>query len=162
MKRSILTSAALLLSLSSVAMAQTATTTPPKVTSTPVTSTPTASLSSIVAPNPSATAASSAGGMFASVLAKDDLSLQLVGLDLYNNARQDIGTIKDIAFDQNGVKAYIVGVGGFLGMGDRYVAVRPSAVTLSYDATEKKWHAVMDTNADQLKAAPEFKYPSNS
>ncbi len=31
------------------------------------------------------------------------------------------------------IKAYIVGVGGFLGMGDHYVAVSPSAINMSYD-----------------------------
>jgi len=60
------------------------------------------------------------------------------------------------------VNGYVIGVGGFLGMGDHYVAVRPSAVKLSYDAKDKKWHASMDASADQLKAAPEFKYPSNT
>jgi hypothetical protein len=45
-------------------------------------------------------------------------------------------------------------------MGDHYVAVRPSSVKLTYDAEAKKWHAEMDANADQLKAAPEYKYAS--
>jgi hypothetical protein len=106
--------------------------------------------------------AGTAGGMFASVPATDDLSSQVVGLEVYNNTNQDIGTIKDIAFNAAGVKAYIVGVGGFLGMGDHYVAVRPSAISLSYNADNKTWRATIDTNADQLKAAPEYKYSSNS
>ena len=102
------------------------------------------------------------GGMFASVPARAELSSKVVGLDVYNNANQDIGTIKDVAYNGTSVEGYIVGVGGFLGMGDHYVAVRPSAIKLSYDAKDKKWHATMDANADQLKAAPEFKYPSNT
>jgi hypothetical protein len=108
------------------------------------------------------TGRSAAAGAFTSVSAKDDMSSKVVGLDVYNKANQDIGTIKDVAYDADGVRAYIVGVGGFLGMGDHYVAVRPSAMTLSYNANEKQWHAAMDANADQLKAAPEYKYPSNS
>jgi hypothetical protein len=44
-------------------------------------------------------------------------------------------------------------------MGDRYVAICPSAIKLGYDAKDKKWHASMDAKADQLKAALEFKYP---
>jgi len=103
---------------------------------------------------------SSADGMFTTIPAKDELSSKLVGLDIYNSAKQNIGAIKDIAFSQNGTKAYIIGVGGFLGMGEHYVAVRPSAITLTYNASEKKWHAEMDANADQLKAAPEYKYAS--
>lgn len=103
-----------------------------------------------------------AGGMFADIPATDDLSSKVVGLEVYNNANRDIGTIKDIAFNAAGVKAYIVGVGGFLGMGGHYVAVRPSAISLSYNADSKTWRTMIDTNADQLKAAPEYKYPSNS
>lgn len=102
------------------------------------------------------------GGMFANVPAKAELSSKVVGLEVYNNANQNIGTIKDVAYNGTNVNGYIPGVGGFLGMGDHYVAVRPSAVKLSYDAKDKKWHASMDANADQLKAAPEFKYPNNT
>lgn len=102
-----------------------------------------------------------AKSMFMTIPAKDDLSSKVVGLDIYNNANQDIGTIKDVAFNATGVKAYIVGVGGFLGMGDHYVAVRASAVTLSYDAGAKQWHAALNTTAEALKAAPEYKYAAN-
>jgi len=101
------------------------------------------------------------GDVFATIPAQEDLSSKVVGLDIYNNADQDIGKIKDIAFDQNGVSAYIVAVGGFLGMGDHYVAVKPAAVDINYDSTAKKWQAKMNTNADQLKAAPEYRYSSN-
>jgi len=109
-----------------------------------------------------ANAGTRSGGIFTSVPAKDELSSRVVGLDVYNNAKQDIGTIKDVAYNGNSVSGYVIGVGGFLGMGDHYVAVRPSAVKLSYDAKDSKWHASMDANADQLKAAPEFKYPSKT
>src|SRR4051794_30574388 len=102
------------------------------------------------------------GGAFASMPPKDNLSSQVVGLDVYNNAKQDIGTIKDIAFSDKGIDGYIISVGGFLGIGDHYVAVRPSAVNVTYDRANNKWHATMDTTADQLKSAPEFKYPGNT
>jgi hypothetical protein len=101
-----------------------------------------------------------AGGMFANVPAQTGLSSKVVGLAVYNSENTDLGTIKDIAFDAHGVKAYIVAVGGFMGMGDHYVAVRPSAINITYDATKDKWQAVMNTDADQLKSAPEFKYSS--
>lgn len=89
----------------------------------------------------------------------NDLSSNLVGLDIYNDDNKDIGTIKDIAMNPEGrATAYIVSVGGFLGMGDRYIAVNPSAVKVTYNDGDKKWHAKMNATADQLKAAPEFKY----
>lgn len=75
----------------------------------------------------------------------------------YNKDNKDIGTIKDIALNPNGrAAAYIVSVGGFLGIGEHYVAVNPEAVTVTYK--DSKWHADMNATADQLKSAPEFKY----
>jgi hypothetical protein len=31
-------------------------------------------------------------------------------------------------------------------------------VKVTYNDSDKKWHATMNATADQLKAAPEFKY----
>ncbi len=102
------------------------------------------------------------GDAFTSPASNDELSSKLIGTNVYNSASKDIGVIKDIAFSPTGVKAYIIDVGGFLGMGGHNVAVRPSAVQLSYDDTAKKWNARMDATADQLKAAPEYKYPNRT
>ena len=95
---------------------------------------------------------------FTTVPAGDMLSSKVVGTDVRNSANQDIGTIKDVAYAGAEIKAYIVGVGGFLGMGDHYVAVAPSAISLRFDSNAKTWHATMNATADQLKAAPEFKF----
>jgi sporulation protein YlmC with PRC-barrel domain len=103
-----------------------------------------------------------AGGAFTSIQPADDLSSKIIGVNVYNSAKQNIGKIKDVAFNASGVKAYIIGVGGFLSLGERYVAVQPSAIELSYNASDRKWHAEMDANADQLKAAPQYRYSSNS
>ncbi|MGA9198047.1 MAG: PRC-barrel domain-containing protein [Pseudolabrys sp.] len=98
------------------------------------------------------------GSMFIYVPAHDEVSSNVIGLEVYNEDKKNIGTIKDIALDANGLNGYIVNVGGFLGMGDHYVVVRPSAI--SFNAKNDKWHAKMNVNADQLKAAPEYKYSS--
>ena len=100
-----------------------------------------------------------AAGQFVSIASNDELSSKLVGLNVYNDKNQDIGEIKDIALNQNGrAEAYILSVGGFLGIGDHYVAVNPSTVKVTYNNSDKKWHASMNATNDQLKAAPEFKY----
>jgi len=99
-------------------------------------------------------------GMFTYVPPHDELSSNVVGLDVFNEDKQNIGTIKDIALDANGLNGYIVSVGEFLGLGDRYVVVRPSAIC--FDAKDDKWHATMNVKADQLRAAPEYKYSSKS
>src|SRR3984957_19151630 len=97
---------------------------------------------------------------FTHVPPHDEHRPNVVGLDVYNKEKQNIGTIKDIALDASGLNGYIVGVGGFLGMGDHYVVVRPSAI--SFNTKDNKWHATMNANADQLRAAPEYKYSSKS
>ena len=103
--------------------------------------------------------AATGSGRFVTIAGNDDLSSRVVGLDVYNDNKQDIGQIKDIALNQNGqTQAYILSVGGFLGLGDHYVAVNPSAVKVSYNDQDKKWHASMNATSDQLKSAPEFKY----
>ena len=102
---------------------------------------------------------SSSSSRFVSVPGADELSSNVVGLDVYNNDNKNIGQIKDIALNQHGrAQAYILSVGGFLGVGDHYVAVNSSEVKVSYNDSDKKWHATMNATADQLKAAPEFKY----
>ena len=103
--------------------------------------------------------ANSSGSEFVSIPGSDDLSSNVVGLDVYNNENKNVGQIKDIAINPHGrTQAFILSVGGFLGMGDHYVAVNPSDVKVSYSNSDKKWHATMNATADQLKAAPEFKY----
>jgi hypothetical protein len=90
----------------------------------------------------------------------DRLASRLVGLNIRNTADENIGEIYDIILtDAGAVKAYIVSVGGFLGMGTRYVAIDPKAVVLTRQ-DEKTWTASMNANKDQLRAAPEYKYES--
>ena len=49
---------------------------------------------------------------------------KLIGLNVYNDANEKIGDINDIILDRTGkVESVILGVGGFLGMGEHYVAV---------------------------------------
>ena len=100
---------------------------------------------------------------FVSVPQTAELSSKIVGLNVYNDNNKEVGEIKDIALDPNGdTEAYVLSVGGFLGMGDHYVAVSPSAVKITYNASDKKWHATMNATVDQVKNAPEFKYPNKS
>jgi hypothetical protein len=42
------------------------------------------------------------GSEFISVANNNELSSKLIGLDIYNNSKQDIGQIKDIAISQRG------------------------------------------------------------
>lgn len=49
---------------------------------------------------------------------------KIVGLGVYNNNNESVGSINDLLTDKNGkVVAVIIGVGGFLGVGEHLVAV---------------------------------------
>jgi sporulation protein YlmC with PRC-barrel domain len=49
---------------------------------------------------------------------------KLVGLKVYNDNNENVGSINDMLVDKNGtIKVVVIGVGGFLGMGEHLVAV---------------------------------------
>jgi sporulation protein YlmC with PRC-barrel domain len=49
---------------------------------------------------------------------------KLVGLSVYNDANESLGSINDLLTDKDGnIKAVIIGVGGFLGVGEHLVAL---------------------------------------
>src|SRR3984885_6671979 len=95
-----------------------------------------------------------------STVSKDEMfSSKLKGLNVHNQKDETIGEITDLAIKNHQVDALILSVGGFLGMGEHYVAVSPSSVNVRYDNKNDKWLASMNTTKEALKAAPEFKYP---
>jgi len=49
---------------------------------------------------------------------------KLVGLNVYNDSNESLGSINDLLADKNGdIKAVVIGVGGFLGVGEHLVVV---------------------------------------
>jgi sporulation protein YlmC with PRC-barrel domain len=79
--------------------------------------------------------------------------------DVYDQSNTKIGEIKDVLVGQDGqVSALIVGVGGFLGAGEKDVAV--SFNTVKATKKDNKLLLTMNTTKDALKAAPGFKYDS--
>jgi PRC-barrel domain protein len=97
--------------------------------------------------------------VFPVISANSSYSSQIVGLDVYNDSKQDVGQIQDIVMSKDGhTQAYVLSVVGVLGMFERYVAVNPSVVTVSYSESDKAWHAFMKISPEQLLAAPVFQY----
>lgn len=139
--------------LTGTALAQTAPATPPASPATP-SGTGTQGITSAQT--------STATVRFVTVKPADVLSSRLVGTDVYNKQNENLGEIADIVVE-NGktVTGLVVGVGGFLGMGERYVLVDPSSVTLTRQ-NDESWRAVLDTNKDALRNAPTFDYKKRS
>lgn len=49
---------------------------------------------------------------------------KLVGLNVYNDTNESLGSINDLLTDKNGdIKGAVIGVGGFLGVGEHLVVV---------------------------------------
>src|SRR5712692_1915207 len=49
---------------------------------------------------------------------------KLVGLSVYNDNNESVGSINDLLMDKSGgIKAVVIGVGGFLGVGEHLVAI---------------------------------------
>jgi sporulation protein YlmC with PRC-barrel domain len=106
---------------------------------------------------------------------------KLIGLNVYNEKGEKLGDINEVILDRNGkVENFVIGVGGFLGMGEHDIAVgldklkfvdtpvrstdaRPAPAERREAAATaaRNWypdHAVLNASKDQLKAMPEFKY----
>jgi len=71
-----------------------------------------------------ATTASPAATSDASSLGGSWRTSKLVGLNVYNDSNESLGSINDLLTDKSGdIKAVVIGVGGFLGVGEHLVAV---------------------------------------
>jgi len=71
-----------------------------------------------------APAATSAGSHEKMALKGNWRASKLMGLDVYNEANEKLGDVNELILDKNGkVSAVVIGVGGFLGMGEHDIAV---------------------------------------
>jgi hypothetical protein len=76
---------------------------------------------------------------------------------VYDPSDNKIGEVMDVLLSPDGrASALIVGVGGFLGAGEKDVAVPFSAI--KHTMKDKKIYLTMDTTKDALKDAPGLKY----
>lgn len=95
-------------------------------------------------------------------VAGSHLASNIIGMTVYTGNQQDaesIGDINDlIVADDGSIDAAIVGVGGFLGVGEKNVAVDfdQLAWVASPDANDPSARLVLATTADQLQQAPSF------
>jgi hypothetical protein len=83
------------------------------------------------------------------------LASNVKGADVLGSDNQKIGDISDILFTKDGkIDAYLLSVGGFLGVGAKEVALAPSQVQLTQD--NNTWKAKVSMTKDQLAQAPNF------
>ncbi|MGA8616500.1 MAG: PRC-barrel domain-containing protein [Xanthobacteraceae bacterium] len=76
---------------------------------------------------------------------------------VYDPTNTKIGQVMDVLVSPDGkVDTLIVGVGGFLGAGEKDVAV--SFSTVQKTVKDSKVYLTMNTTKDALKSAPGFRY----
>ena len=94
---------------------------------------------------------------FYAVQASDVRVSDLIGSDVYNLKNEDIGEVEDLILDNGkNLRAVVVSVGGFLGMGERHVAVDPASVVMSRENDTTR--LIVNTTKEELKNAPPFKW----
>lgn len=79
----------------------------------------------------------------------------LIGAEVTTTGDEEVGAVSDLIIDQDGkVVAVVVSVGGFLGMGEKDVAIGWDEVSRSGTADERELR--IDMTRDDLNSAPEF------
>jgi sporulation protein YlmC with PRC-barrel domain len=77
--------------------------------------------------------------------------------NVYDPGNNKIGEVDDVLLGADGrINALVIGVGGFLGIGEKHVIVPFTAVKA--ERKDNKWQLVTNSTKDELKAAPGFKY----
>jgi hypothetical protein len=77
--------------------------------------------------------------------------------NVYDKSDNSIGEVSDVLLGKDGhVAAVIVSVGGFLGLGTKYVSVPFNALRVT--EKDSRRYLVMDTTKDALMSAPGYQY----
>jgi hypothetical protein len=103
-------------------------------------------------------ASSTAGAEFISSQKPDQmLATKFKGTNVLGADNQKIGDISDILFNKDGkIEAYVVSIGGFLGMGAKEVAMAPSAFAMALGDNGGAPKLKTSMTKDQLTNAQNF------
>ena len=105
------------------------------------------------------TGAATASGTFVSTQSTSQwLASDFKGTDVIGANDEKIGDVNDLLFDKDGkVVAYVVGVGGFLGIGAKDVALPPPAFQVVQGKDSNDFKLKLSMTKDQLNTAADFK-----
>jgi len=77
----------------------------------------------------------------------------LLGMEVRNRENQKLGEIKDLVMESPGKVSYtVLAVGGFLGIGEKLIALPPRALHVAEDGD----YLVLDADKAKIQAAPGF------
>lgn len=111
----------------------------------------------------SSTSAASGDAQFVTAQQPGDWNAsRLVGETVTNSANESVGEISDLVVDSSGkVVAAVIGVGGFLGIGARNVAVRYESLQIDRN-DPKDLKVLLNVTKETLGSAPEYKTSEDS
>ena len=103
-------------------------------------------------------------GATASTLPVADITMRrasrIIGANITNEENRNIGEVQDLMITQaGGPITAVISVGGFLGMGERYVSVPLSS--LRWNTENSRW-SLPGATVDSLKARPVYTFPERS
>lgn len=79
---------------------------------------------------------------------------KLIGAVVFNQNNERIGEVDDLVISNgNTIQALVLGVGGFLGVGERKVAIKPGAAVVT-EMENRSVQIVVNATKDELKNAP--------
>ncbi len=83
---------------------------------------------------------------------------KLLGKSVKNRANdEEVGSVEDLILDHDGkLVAVVVSVGGFLGIGDKDVALSWDSITVTNDRFEDEIVLHVDASEEALENAPEY------
>jgi sporulation protein YlmC with PRC-barrel domain len=86
----------------------------------------------------------------------DFLASSLIGQSVYNSQDEAIGSISDLVTDESGkVVAVLIGTGGFLGMGQKDVAMRFEDLKFAREE-DNNLKVIANIDKDTLASAPDY------
>ena len=86
------------------------------------------------------------------------LASKVKGTNVIGSNDEKVGDVSDILFDKEGkILAYVVGVGGFLGLGAKDVALSPASFQVMPARDRENMKLKISMTKDELKNAAEFK-----
>ncbi|OXT00439.1 hypothetical protein B7H23_09930 [Notoacmeibacter marinus] len=82
---------------------------------------------------------------------------QLIGTTVYGQSEENLGEIGDVILgDDKSIEAYIIDVGGFLGIGEKPVAISPDAIELMKQAESDDYAIFTKFTEEQLDQQAEY------
>jgi hypothetical protein len=88
------------------------------------------------------------------------LASTMIGSTVYSANEEEIGDISDVIVQIDGkVEGVVIGVGGFLGIGEKNVSIAMDRFQVQQDEAGEEPRLVLSSTKEELQGAPEFKQP---